>query len=269
MADNRMRWDFVYKKAYNDDGSLFFPEKLSHDVLEQKKRTLGSYIFANQYLNEIIPSELQTFKKDWFKYYDVLPKRLNTFVFIDPALSEADTSDSTGVVVVSVDSEKRWYVRAAKRLRVTPTQLVDFIFRVNDTFSPNIIGIEQVAYQKALLYFLDEEMRRRNKLIPIKGVQPPTDKTKQMRILSIVPRLEWGHMFFNKGLNDLEMELLQFPRGAHDDVIDALAGIEFIAYPPDVEKPWAKPPAINHPDYEKYHIWKLQNNKSSKEEDYG
>jgi hypothetical protein len=82
-----------------------FPEKLSHEFLEQQKRAQGSYIFSNQYLNEIIPTELQTFKKVGLGIMPT-PRKKNTFIFIDPALSEADTSDSTGIVVVHTDSEK-------------------------------------------------------------------------------------------------------------------------------------------------------------------
>ncbi len=66
---------------------------------------MGSYIFANQYLNEIIPADKQSFRQSWFKYYEQLPKRYTTFIFIDPALSEADTADYTGVVVASTDIE--------------------------------------------------------------------------------------------------------------------------------------------------------------------
>jgi predicted phage terminase large subunit-like protein len=248
-----MKWTVVYEKAIRDDGSLFFPEKLSQEVLDQKKRAMGSYIFSNQYLNEIIPTELQTFKREWFAYYDELPKRLNTFIFVDPAISQADTADFTGVVVVSVDPEKRWFVRYAKRHKITPTEIINLIFTLEKEFSPNIIGIEEVAYQKALLYFLDEEMRRRNVLLPIKGVRPPIEKTKEMRILSLVPRFEFGHLFLNRGLQDLEMELLKFPRGSHDDLIDALAACEYIAFAPDKEKKWDKPPHPNHPDYESYY----------------
>ena len=260
-------WKIIYKTAYNNDGSLFFPEKLTNDFLERAKRTMGSYMFANQYLNEIIPTDRQTFKREWFKYYAEIPKRVNTFVFIDPALSEADTSDSTGIVVVDVDYEKRWFVKYAKRMRCSPTELIQFIFKLNQTFSPKVIGIEQVAYQKALLYFLDEEMRRRNIVLPIKGINPPTNRTKQTRILSLVPRFEWGHLLLNQGLQDLELELLQFPRGSHDDLIDSLASIEYIYYAPDKEDPWEKKPTQNSPDYERYIIHKLQNGGSLNGED--
>ncbi len=262
-----MQWSVVYEKAIRDDGSLFFKEKLSHEFLENAKRTMGSYLFANQYLNEIIPTDKQSFKREWFKYYDKLPTKLNTFVFVDPALSEADGSDYTGVVVISVDAEKRWYVKLAKRYRLNPTQIISLIFELQSEFKPAIIGVEEVAYQKSLLYFLDEEMRRRNVVLPVKGVKPPNDKTKQTRILSLVPRFEWNRIFLNQGLQDLELELLQFPRGLHDDLIDALASMEYIYFPPDDrEEELKKPHSPNDPKFE---AWYIQNiNKTNQRGDY-
>lgn len=216
-------------------------------------------------MNEVIPSDLQTFKRQWFRYYTELPKTKNTFVFIDPALSEADTSDYTGVVVVHVDHEKKWYVEHAARLRITPTELVSYVFKVNEQFKPNVIGIEEVAYQKALLYFLDEEMRRRNVLLPVTGVKQPNTKTKQTRILSLVPRFEWSRIFLNMGQHDLEMELLQFPRGAHDDLIDSLASIEHIYFAPDNKPEELKKPNTAHdPNYEK---WFIQNQLKNREQE--
>lgn len=253
-----MQWSVVYEKAIRDDGSPYFPQKLGLDVLENKKRAMGSYIFSNQYLNEIIPAELQCFKKAWFAYYEKLPERLTTFMFVDPAISQADTADFTGVVVVSVDVDKRWYIRYARRHKITPTGIIDLLFSLAKEFDPNVIGIEDVAYQKALLYFLDEEMRRRNVLLPVKGVKPPTDKTKEMRILAMVPRFEFGRVMLTRGLVDLELELLKFPRGSHDDLADSLAGVEYIYYPPDKEQEWARRPNKNDPKYESWYIQNLR-----------
>jgi predicted phage terminase large subunit-like protein len=260
-----LKWSVTYKKAWNDDGSLFFPEKLTEEFLMNAKRTMGSYMFSNQYLNEIIPSDLQTFKKKWFRYYEKLPKLVNTFIYIDPALSEADTADYTGIVVVDVDTEGTWYIRHATRMRVTPTQLIQMCFRLNLQFKPRVIGIEQVAFQKALLYFLNEEMKRRGIAIPVTGIQPPTNQTKQARILSLVPRFEWGHILMAQGLHDLEMELLQFPRGAHDDLIDSLASIEQIAMRPTPQDEFKNKPGPNSPDYEKWFINSLKNGRVANE----
>lgn len=259
-------WIVVYKKAIQDDGSLLFKEKLSLEFLEKAKRTMGSYLFANQYLNEVIPAELQTFKRDWFTYYSEIPKNHYNFIFVDPAISQADTADFTGVVVISVDEETRWYVRYAKRFKITPTELISLLFNLNKEFAPKVIGIEDVAYQKAILYFLDEEMRRRNVVLPIKGVRPPTDKTKEMRILSLVPRFEWGRLLLNQGLIDLELELLKFPRGAHDDIIDAMAGLEYIYYKPDKPPEWPTKPNTSHKDYEKWYIQNMIKERSNESE---
>lgn len=258
-------WEVIIEKAVKPDGSPFFPQKLNLERLEQIKKAIGSYQYANQYDNEIIPLDKQTFKREWFKYYGSIPENTYNFVFVDPAISQADTADFTGVVCVAVDSDKRWYVRDAKRYKITPTQIISLLFEVNKVFKPQIIGIEDVAYQKALLYFLDEEMRRRNEILPVKGIRPPQDKSKQLRILSLVPRIEWGTLFLNRGLQDLEMELLSFPRGAHDDLIDALAAIEYIYYPPPKEKQWAKVPGPMNANYEQYYIHKLMNKREEQE----
>ena len=252
-------WDVVYKKALEPDGSLLFPEKLTRSFLEKAQLTMGSYFFANQYLNEVIPSDKATFKYEWFQYYDSLPKNKFTFCIIDPALSEQVESDYTGVVIFDVDSDGVRYVHYAKRLRMTPTELVEFVFEVNRIYHPMTIGIEQVAYQKALLYFLEQEMRRRATTLPIAAVKPDVNKSKEARILGLVPWIEWGRMKFAQGLHDLELELTTFPRASHDDIIDALAYGDQISITPPKEDTNVKPTSQSSPEYERWYISQLGN----------
>ena len=54
---------------------------------------------------------------------------------------------------------------------------------------------------------------------------------------------------------------MQFPRGAHDDLIDALASMEMILYPPDKEDEWKVKPAPGSPRYEQWYIHQLRNGK--------
>lgn len=244
------RWEVVYKRARNPDGTLFFPEKLTEEFLQNVKESQGSYMYSNQYDNEVIPLDSQSFKKDWFKYYKELPEKLHYFAFIDPAISQADSADFTGCVVCGVDVDNNRYVVFARRYKITPTEIVKLIFDVNKKFKPKAFGLEEVAYQKSLLYFTAEEMKRRNETVPMVGVKPPTDKTKQMKILEMVPRFEWGHVYLSQGLSDLENELLTFPRGGHDDLIDALASMNTIIYPPAKDKPKNTRPHPNDPMYE-------------------
>lgn len=248
------KWDVVYKSAYNDDGTLFFPERLTHEFLDSQRRVMGSYYFANQYENKIIPEGDQTFKKNWIRYYNTYPKSYNTFAFVDPAISQEEHSDYTALTVVKVDEANCWYVCHAQRYKITPTELIELLFKTNSVFQPQCIGVEDVAYQKALLYMADQEMRRRNILLPLKGIKASTEKTKQMRIRGLVPRFEWSRIFLAQGMIDLETELAQFPRGKNDDLLDSLAYIESIAFPPVTQRRENEKPNPNDPGYESWYI---------------
>lgn len=258
MRIQKNGWDVVYKKAIQPNGTLLFPERLTEDFLDKARRTMGSYIFANQYQNEIIPDGEQTFKKEWLRYYDKLPDLTYTFCFIDPAISEASTSDFTGVSVVTVDSSRNWFVRLSQRYKFNPSQLIELIFRLYDQFQPQSIGVEEVAFQKAITHFTFEEMRRRNKYIPVSGVKIGTERTKEQRILSLVPRFEFGTLFLSNACKDLELELAQFPRGSSDDTLDSLSGInEIVYYPTEKREQDVQPHNPNSPEYEKWYIRQL------------
>lgn len=247
-------WSIVYEKAIREDNSLFFPERLDHDFLNEAKRKMGSFLFANQYLNEIFPLDSAKFKKEWIKYYDRIPEGCYNFAFIDPAISTEDGADYTGIIVVSVDSLTRWFVRHAERIRLNPTQIVAKCFDIQRQFNCLSIGIEDVAYQKAILFMLNDEMTRRQTILPIQGFNNGTVKSKEMRIMGLIPLFEWGRIFLTQGMQDLERELLQFPRSAHDDISDALASLLNIVFYPSPEKESHEQPSPHDRRYESFII---------------
>ena len=251
------KWSTTYCKSIGADGSYFFPKKLSPEYLKRQRKAQGSYIFAHQYQSEIIPSDNQDFKKEWIKYYTELPKIKQTFAFFDPAISLEDTACYTALVVVDVDLNNDWFVKVARRLRITATETIALMFKVQELFKCNIIGVEIIAYQMAIMHFLDAEMKRRKTIVPVHGVNPGNDRSKNMRIRSLVPRFEWGHIYLKPGLVELEDELMKFPRGTFVDILDALSSIEEIAYPPEKPKERISEPAPNSPFYEKWYIGKL------------
>lgn len=243
---NDSRWAVTYEGAIRSDGSLFFPERLDHITLGHLRKTMGIYKFTNQYLNQAIPDEDQDFKKGWIKYYDQLPTTYFTFIFVDPAISLVDGADYTATVVAHVDPDRNWFIEMAYRQRITATDTVRWIFKLYDQYRPMAIGIEDVAYQKALLHFLSEESLRTGKMIPVVPVKRNStissdggkrqSNHKAYRIRSLVPRFEFGKILLNQGLDDFILEYTTFPRGQHDDLLDALSSIEEIASYPDKPK---------------------------------
>lgn len=260
------KWKIVYNEAYNHDGSLYFPQRLNKEFLENKKKVMGSYLFANQYLNRVIPDDEQDFKKDWLKYYHFLPQEKHTFITIDPAISLNEGADFTAFCVVHVDPDNNWYVQHANRAKITATQTVELIFELFDKYKPMIIGVEAIAYQQALIHFLTQEMRRRNVTLPLKEIKSSRldleggkkkAPSKFMKIRSLVPRFEWGQIFLNQGLSDFEIEYSSFPRGRHDDILDALSMIGEIAFAPKSVRRFNREPEPNDPGYERWYIGQL------------
>lgn len=259
-------WSIVYEGAYEDDGALYFPERLNEEFLQGMRKSMGLYKFTNQYLNQTIPDEDQDFKMTWWRHYVDLPQDVYTFAFIDPAISLNDGADYTASVVVHVDCEKNWYVATATRRRITATDTLRHVFNLHEVYHPQVIGIEDVAYQRALLHFTTEEMLRRNQILPLKGIKrsnitthgdKKSNNSKPFRIRSLVPRFEFGKIFLAQGLDDLLLEYKSFPRGSHDDLLDALASIEEIVFYPEPKRSTPDVRNPNHPDYEKQYIERL------------
>ncbi len=265
VVDNE-KWACAYDKAIRSDGSLLFPNKLSREYLDRQRKIQGSYIFAHQYQNEIIPGDDQDFKKSWLVKYTELPKIKHTFAMVDPAISLDQAACYTAFCVVDVDVNNTWYLKAARRVRITATQTVKLLFDLHSIYKCNMIGIETVAYQMALIHFIQDEMRKRKITLPIHGINRGPDKSKMMRIRSLVPRFEWQGILIKDGLTDFEDEYSKFPRGSYVDILDALSSIEEFAYPPEPEKKFLKKPAPNSPDYEAYYINSLKNKQEGMDE---
>ena len=184
---------------------------------------------------QCISPDSQKFKREYFKYYEVMPdlSTLNIYTTVDLAISQKVNADYSAIVTVGVNSAGHWFVLDVEYGRYDPTTTIDAIFSAVEKWRPLCVGVEVVAYQAALQHFLEKEMPRRGiffRITPLKA-----EKKKEIRIDNIQPRFAVGTVWFKKSalwLEKIEGELLAYPHGAHDDVIDALAYMEQVAVAP-------------------------------------
>ena len=223
LVENEFGFDFYIRKAILDDGSLLFPERLTRDFLESQRAAQGSYIFSCQYLNSPIDDKDAVFRREWFQFYDQPPEGLTVTATVDPAISDREGSDYSAIVVVGTNRENSWYILEAIRGRWNLLELVERIFEIHRRWLPIKIGIETVGFQRYISQYLAEQMRQRDAWLPITELKTDTRKSKEMRIRGLQPRFETRTVFLRRGVVDLEDELLRFPRGRHDDLVDALA----------------------------------------------
>lgn len=212
-------------EQHRKKGEALWEDKYDLKALEVIKQTIGTYDWSALYQQTPILSELQEFKESWFKPRDQEEvDKLNTrkFLTIDTAISQKASADYTGICDNSVDSENFWNLKAW-RVKINPKELIDLIFTLHAKRGYEVIGIEKTIYLDALKPFIDEEMRKRDKFLPIVELHH-RQTAKEVRIRGLIPRYESGSIFHIKGeCNRLEEELLLFPQSVNDDVSDATA----------------------------------------------
>lgn len=231
---------FVRKVSENDkiifpgkfvatDAELAMPGNELKKSIESLKRQLDPWLFSGQYLNDPIDADTVEFKPSWFKTFfldEALGMKLNAagaLMSVDPAFRLKQTNDNSGICVTKTTADNFVYVMEAVKKKLNPQGLVEEIFRLFNIYKPYKVLVETVSAQIVLIPLLQSEMQKRNVYFQIEEVKPSTDQTKAARIRGLIPRYANGQIFHASHLKHLEQELLEFPRGTHDDIIDALS----------------------------------------------
>jgi predicted phage terminase large subunit-like protein len=243
--DNHVYQDFdvMVEKSFEGDietGEGFvslWPDKFPLKELQSRLRADGWYQFSSQYQNNPIPEQDATFKRETFQTYDPLDirgKEMIRIMTIDPAISLDKAADYTGIVTCGIDTFGNIFILDIWRGRVLPAELINKVFEIYENFKPNHVGIETVAYQKALAYSIREQMNQRRRYLPIEEIQPH-ERSKDQRIKGLQPLYENRKVFHPKDHRMkfyFEQELVEFPRGGHDDMIDAFSYALDFLHPP-------------------------------------
>lgn len=261
----------VYIRKVIEDGKPIFPsefcltdEETTQEGWEHKKsveslkRQLDNWLFSGQYLNDPVDIDTVEFKPHWFKQFvmdEALSRKLDkaaALMSVDPAFRLKQTNDFSGICVTKTTEDNLVYVLEAAKKKLNPKSLVDEIFRLFQIYKPYKIQVETVSAQIVLIPLLQDEMHKRNVYFTIEEVKPSTDQTKAARIRGLVPHYANGRIFHAPGLKDLENELLEFPRGSHDDIIDALS------YQAPLWRGYVTAPAKDEAPYMSLNWWKKQ-----------
>ena len=238
-------FNYLKKSAYNPDGSLFFPEELSEKKLETIKKVQGTSIFSRQYLNEPISDQDADFKRESFihmpwEQVKLLP--INWYLLCDPSYSDprgnSNWSDFAAFVIAGMDYQRKLYVRYVKRAKMTYGDIINELFRIYTDPQFKDLKINRVLLEvigtKSLSYELSNEMKTRNTFLPLTEIRHQA-KSKEERIRALAPFYEFQNVVHVKEcpqIEELELELIQFPGGRHDDVADCFSSVLTIASPP-------------------------------------
>lgn len=214
-----------YVKSATEDGTFnskpIFPKMWPLEKLKDLHMTIGPYEYAANMNNSPLSEKEQIFKPP-IRYWDRIPD--NSRYYITTDLATEDGQDYGVVMVTCLTPGNQLFVVDYKQGHFGHNEMIDHVFNyVNQYLNGQQIkkvGIESNAYQKVFLKLIEEEARKRNVLF--ESVPVNRHKEKSFRIKALQPRYASGNLLIKQGMVELEEELLKFPVGKHDDLLDAL-----------------------------------------------
>jgi predicted phage terminase large subunit-like protein len=205
------------------EGELLHADREPMEVLDDLKRSMGSYAFEAQYQQQPMPSDGNLIKAAWLKE------------------SGPDIENQPGHVVQSWDtaiktgSKNDYSVCITARLFRNEIHVID-VYRGRVEFPDLLKKTKAMARQFGAQTLLIEDKASGQQLIQSLrashdlGVPNPIARTpetdKFIRAAGVSSMVEAGQLYLPRDahwLADFKKELLGFPSGKHDDQVDALS----------------------------------------------
>ena len=246
-------WVTKHYRSYDPDTKEpLWSEMYSYEWLMNKKREfeeLGKLSkFYSEYQCEIMGEEDRLFKKEYLRWYDgdlqfidglpylkmthegedeysinelseprLIP--INTFLGVDPASSTKATADYSVSFPVGYDG-RFIYALDYFRKRVAPTGHAEQIIDSIKTMKYTRAQVETVGYQEMLRDYLRKRLAEENLFISglENKITPRTEKSARLERLH--PYFYNRRVYIKKNMTEFIDELMMYPRGKHDDLLD-------------------------------------------------
>jgi predicted phage terminase large subunit-like protein len=221
-------WEVIVIPALNKEWESYWEERFSTEYFAKFKTEIWPRAWSALYMQEPQPEGWWLFKREYFKYYSQVDiTKIRKLTFVDPAISEKQTADYTAIITIWI-SWNNILILDVRRGRLTPSKIIDEIFDVVKQFNPEAVWIESIAYQKMLIQEVRKAQALRWQSFVIREIHPTGEKNA--RISSTLENVySTGRLWHPANqlwtIKDLEAELLSFPFGKHDDLIDALSSV--------------------------------------------
>lgn len=220
------------------------------EALKRIRANLQPRIWSALYQQNPVPDEGMYFKKEYFRYQKALPSPHNMRIYTawDFAIGEKQQNDWTVGATVLQDETDTLYVLEVFRMKGDSFQIVEAMLDAalrwgSIPTTGYLLGAEDGQIWRAIEPLFKKRMSERRQYPAYEVLRPMTDKMARARPLQ--GRMQQGRVVFPEGaswLSQAEQELLRFPAGAHDDVVDALAWAAHLCLGKEPPRAYTPPP---------------------------
>lgn len=232
IESNQMKGLFRSYPLLDKDKNIAWPGKFPNlDAVEELRTSLPDKVAWHQeYLLEVIDDETQVIRQEWIKTYKDLPpmnkilKYRFTVISVDPAFSQKDSADYTGIVTANVygyDKDTKIYIRREwYNKRFTVDELTNTVKELTELLGEPAdvrVVVEEVAAQTMLTDIFEEAN------IYVDGFKPhSTDKRHRLAVAG--KYMQSGQVLFPElGAEPISEQILGYGSERHDDLMDAFS----------------------------------------------
>lgn len=217
-------------KSFDDFSELLWPEKWPVERLrEERDEKINEgmpEVYSQEYLNNPIDQAEAYFRRTDFLKQEEPDLTSNKLMYagIDFAISDADKSAYTAIVVGGMDSTNTLHIEHVSRFRGDAADIIRQMLAIQQKYDIIQWKAEEGQISKAIGPALYKAMHERGIYLNISPGIPGKDKRARAR--SIQARMRAGAVKFRSNAPwypTFEEELLQFPKGPYKDQVDALA----------------------------------------------
>jgi len=224
-------------------GDALFPSHKSIEFLLERKKLMSSLSWESLYQSNPIINTGTLFKQSDFKYYkeseifiylgeEVIRKTdLRIYQTIDPAGTVSQTADDFACITFAIHANNIIVLDTFNEQALTTTH-DDIMTSLRNKWDP----IYQAVEKKIFGFNIIQNAASRG--IPVMPLTADGNKIYRAEPLQV--HFKNGLVWFKNGFSTLEKQLLEFPNGKHDDLVDCLAYacILVLDKPADIAKVW-------------------------------
>jgi predicted phage terminase large subunit-like protein len=215
------------KFATHADGDVLHPARENRTVLADLKRTMGTYDFSAQDLQQPAPAGGTLIKWEWFQTYDRRPvfnrSKGHRITMSWDTASKVDELANYSVGQTWHWTPEGYFLIGLIRKKLDFPDLKRFIIDMAEEQDARTILIEDKGSGIGIVQELKRH-RWQDFLPSIIAIAPKDDKVMRMHAQTV--KLEGGQVFLParaEWLDDFKGEVCAFPNGKHDDQVDAMS----------------------------------------------
>ncbi len=229
---------YVGKKQV--EGEELWKEARPHKWLQERKATIGSTAFANEYMNDPKADEASPIKDEMIKYWNEIPSQISCVIAVDPAYSDSEQADFKVAVLVGIDSKNNRYLLDYIRTHSPQGDFIDqmltmYVRNKGTITAVGVPGGREIDFfnkctEKAMDRGLGVPFKElKNSFTTVSGI---TKRRKKDRIVAALqPLFEQGKYFINASHVEAREEILEIGFSRWDDIVDSMCYAEQILTP--------------------------------------